>query len=104
MKFNEEDLREFWRRDRRYREEQMLEKIELLIKEAEMLKHDLERTKKEMSIGKSRGNVFSYAIAKLQGCIQRFNIESLLELKGRWDKANEIIHCFQLLELEKEEG
>ena len=99
MKMTKEQLKEFWERDKKYREEAMMEKLEDLTRQVDMLKQDIEKWNKQMTDGRlSKGEAFSYIIAEVKNYAQRFDTERMVEIRSQWEKSNAILSNLKFFE------
>jgi len=99
MKMTKEQLKEFWERDKEYREEAMMEKLEDLTRQVDMLKQDVEKWNKQMTDGRlSKGEAFNHIIAEVKNYSQRFDAERMMTIQSQWEKSNAILSNIELLE------
>lgn len=96
---SKEELKDFWERNKEYRESAMMEKLELLSRQADMLKQDVEKWKVDMTDGRlTKGKAFGYIAEEMKSYTQRFDIDRLKEISNQWNIAQTVIENIKRLE------
>jgi len=99
---NKKELKEFFERDKKYREKNMIEMTDELIMQVDFLKMDLLKNKKRLESGSAEA--FKMIKSDVTSYISRFNVEKLEGILRNWESSNEVLKVLKHLEENKEEG
>ncbi|MBA7487386.1 hypothetical protein ES705_17927 [subsurface metagenome] len=96
---NKKELKEYFERDRKYREKSMLEAVNELVTQTDFFKSDLVKNKKRLESGDT--NAFQMIKSDVISYTARFNVEKLEGIQRNWESSNEVVKALEHLD-EKE--